>query len=545
MCSGGTRQTVLSLLAALALPVLAAGCNAILPYGSRDSSTDRSTRDGQRDAGLADRRGIPEGAHDGARPDVPRDGAAPDRRQDLAAADSAADRASADQTPSPDLQPPDKPPPAPDGGGVLAHQWSRRFGAQYPDSAYAAGVDAQGNVYVAGAFVGTVDFGGGPLISTANSSDIFLASYTPSGAHRFSRRVGSTWGDWAGAMAVDASGNSYLTGLFSETVDFGGGSVVSVGAGDVFLASYDADGKYRFALPLGKCQYNEEGRAIALAPSGDIWITGYFWGPSSFGGGSLTSAGGADIFVAGFSSSGAHLFSQRFGGANEDSGEAIAVDGLGNVHVVGYVNSAVDFGGGLRPHKGKADVFLLSLSSTGQHRFSHQLGGAADDKALAVAADALGDSYFTGFFSSSASFGGATFSAGQQDAFLASYGANGTHRFSKQMGGTQGDAGRAIALRPGGGGLLAGMYNAKATFEGVSLTSSGGDDIFLASFDGLGALGPVSSIGGAGTEVVWSVVPASGGAVYLAGNFTGTTNLAGQTHTSVGQTDAFLLKLGP
>ncbi len=90
-------------------------------------------------------------------------------------------------------------------------------------------------------------------------------------------------------------------------------------------------------------------------------ITGFFVGPADFGGGPLSSSG-MDIFVAKYSSSGTYLWAEGFGGASSDVGNAIAVDGSGNVFTTGYFQGTVDFGGGSMTSQGALDIFLLKLA---------------------------------------------------------------------------------------------------------------------------------------------------------------------------------------
>ena len=107
-------------------------------------------------------------------------------------------------------------------------------------------MDGSGNVFVTGIFSGTVDFGGGNLVS-AGSVDIFVAKYNANGVHQWSKRLGGTGGEIGQAVAVDGSGNVVVTGDFSGTVDFGGGNLVSAGSSDVFLAKYNASGVHQWS----------------------------------------------------------------------------------------------------------------------------------------------------------------------------------------------------------------------------------------------------------------------------------------------------------
>src|SRR5439155_11265907 len=109
------------------------------------------------------------------------------------------------------------------------------------DTANSIAVDGNGDVVVAGDFSGTVDFGGG-LLTSAGTKDIFVAKYSGAdGSHQWSKRYGGTGDDHASGVTLDNGGNVGLTGSFKGTVDFGGGALITPGA-DMFVAKYSAAG---------------------------------------------------------------------------------------------------------------------------------------------------------------------------------------------------------------------------------------------------------------------------------------------------------------
>lgn len=142
-------------------------------------------------------------------------------------------------------------------------------------------------VHITGVIGGTVNFDDGRDLESAGLHDIFIASFdAESGEHLASRRWG---GYWADGIAVDPSGNLYITGSFSGTVDFGGFSLTSNGNTDVLIASYPPAPSYesdhaRWATGLGGAS-SEEGRAIFVDGSGNVYVTGYFSGRANFRGG--------------------------------------------------------------------------------------------------------------------------------------------------------------------------------------------------------------------------------------------------------------------
>ena len=240
------------------------------------------------------------------------------------------------------------------------HLWSKRFGGAGYDNAWAVAVEDGGNAVVAGAFEGTVDFGGGPLTS-AGSGDGFVARYDAAGAPLWSKRLGGSGDDRARAVSVDRGGNVVVAGEFLGTADFGGGPLTSAGSSDAFVARYDSKGAHLWSKRLGGTG-TDSAWAVATTVSGTLLLAGDFSDSVDFGGGGLTSAGSSDVFVAEYAAGGTHLWSKRFGGIGADTAEAVAIDGTGNAFITGDFNGSVDFGGGPLISTGREDGFVLKLA---------------------------------------------------------------------------------------------------------------------------------------------------------------------------------------
>jgi hypothetical protein len=134
-------------------------------------------------------------------------------------------------------------------------------------------------------------------MTSAGGNDIFLAKYSPAGAHQWSRRIGGTSTyDGGTGLAVDTDGNVVLAGFISRTVDFGTGSITSAGSKDVFVARYSATGTPLAAQRFGSTSI-DAAAAVAVDASGSALVCGSFFGTIDFGTGPLTSAGDADLFL--------------------------------------------------------------------------------------------------------------------------------------------------------------------------------------------------------------------------------------------------------
>ena len=207
------------------------------------------------------------------------------------------------------------------GGAALAQQnlWALHVavaGANRYSSGSGVSVDAADDVVMTGSFNGTVDFGGGAVASQSNSVDGFVAKYDGStGRYLWARRFGSAGSDYGFAVATDAANNVFVTGQFTNSVDFGTGPLISAGFNDVFLIKLSSAGQPLWAKRFGGAA-SEAGRAIAVSAQGVVCMAGDFDLQVDFGGGTLTSAGQGDAFIACYSASdGSYLWAKELGGS--------------------------------------------------------------------------------------------------------------------------------------------------------------------------------------------------------------------------------------
>jgi hypothetical protein len=354
-----------------------------------------------------------------------------------------------------------------------AHVWSQALGGTGNDEGMSVDVDALGNVYVAGWFVGTANFGGAPIVSKG-SLDVFLAKYDAGGAHLWSLGIGGTGIDLIGGISVDGSGNVFITGTFGPT-----GPLES---DDIFLRSYSPTGSLNWGQVFGSTG-EDRGLAVSADGSGSVFATGYFGGSVDFGGGALTATGGDDIYLAKYSASGAHLWSQRFGNTGDDHGLSVCADTSGNVIVTGHYTFAVDFGGGPLPAVGGDEVFLAKYDASGAHVWSRGFAGASDQQGRSASVDAAGNVFLTGTFVTGLDVGGGALSwVGQRDIFLAAFDPSGGHVWSQGFGDAGEDEGLGISADASGNVHATGFFNGTVDFGGGGYTSAGAPDVWVAKY---------------------------------------------------------------
>ncbi len=401
-------------------------------------------------------------------------------------------------------------------------QWAKKI-TTVQGEGNGIGVDLLGNIYVTGYFNSSGTFAPGEANETTLTAtgglDIFLAKYDNNGNFIWAKKAGSGFYDQAEALAVDSSGNSYVTGRFGDVARFGAGEANQTDltapglAEDIFIAKYDTTGLLQWAKRAGGTG-TDQGLGIALDGAGNSYVTGVFSGnamaPATFGPGEanetmlITPAGGAtDLFVAKYNANGLLQWVKRAGEAEADSGVAIAVDQTGNSYATGSFRGSVIFGQGdpnqttLNSDLG-SDIFIAKYNTTGALQWAKRAGWDANEIGQGIAVDAFGSVYLTAYG------GGALFGPGEpnetfvgflgsDDIFVAKLNPDGSLAWAKSAGGVGADRGLGIALDGMGGVLVTGQISNTATFGSgepnqTMLTSAGLADIFVAKF----AAGPIA-----------------------------------------------------
>jgi hypothetical protein len=154
-------------------------------------------------------------------------------------------------------------------------------------------------------------------------------------------------------------------------------------------------------------------------PAGAVLGAGTFWSALDLGVASLSSAGGPDVYVLKLDSAGSPVWGRAFGDALEQYSGSIAAGPGGTAIVTGALQGVVDFGGGSLASAGGMDVFVVKLDAAGEHVWSLRAGDGADQWGTGVAADSAGYVVVTGRFSGTLDLGEPLASASGEDVFVA------------------------------------------------------------------------------------------------------------------------------
>jgi hypothetical protein len=258
-----------------------------------------------------------------------------------------------------------------------AMYWARRMGGTGNDQGLGIAVDNSGNVHTTGLFRNTVDFfplGGVYNLTSAGNADVFVQQLDPTGNFNWANGMGGTGDDTGRSIAVDLTGNVHVTGDFEVIASFGSTTIISNGLKDVFASKLDNSGSFQWSKSFGGAS-TDRGRSIAVDDSGNSYITGDFSGTSDFDPGTgtadLTSFGLTDIFIEKLDVSGNYTWTKQMGGNEDDQGNGIAVDDSGSILTAGFFKSTVDFDPEVSvfnlTSSGGRDIFIqkLSCNSTG------------------------------------------------------------------------------------------------------------------------------------------------------------------------------------
>jgi hypothetical protein len=282
--------------------------------------------------------------------------------------------------------------------------WAKRQGGTNFDQAWGICIDDAGNVHLTGKFSSdSIVLGSYVLINVGGSDDMYIVKYNSYGTILWAASAGGTGNDWARDIAVDHSGNVYVTGdYYSSSLSFGSTVLTNAGFNDIFIAKYDSSGIVQWARKAGGTDLDLP-RGLCTDAIGNVYLTGEFYSPTiSFGTTLLSTVGSSDIFLAKYDSAGTALWATRSGGTTYDEGWDVFVDDAGEVLLAGnFQSNPATFGSILLPHSGGFnDLFITKYDSSGTALWAKSATGLGNDFANSVSAFEGGNIYIAGRFGS-------------------------------------------------------------------------------------------------------------------------------------------------
>ena len=336
-------------------------------------------------------------------------------------------------------------------------------------------------------------------------------------------------------MCLDTNGNCYVTGWFYGTNNFGGITLTnqSVGSSDIFLAKYNATGALQWAQRAGGTT-NNIGRAVGADTNGNIYVTGGYSGAAKFGGLTLPSTSGEELFLAKYNANGEVQWVQTCtNGSSSVDGMGLAVDGAGNSYalvVVDYLGGAgtsITFGSinvNVPANGSTTLTILVKYDNTGTVQWAQLFDSSQESFATKLAVDAAGNVYVRGTFTSDMTIetSNLVVSAGStKNMFIAKFNNSGTLTWVQQpQGGDVDEGGVAVDLAENV--YVTGAFDSNLDFGGgITLTNVATDapfgDAFVAKYNNAGAIQWAQSAGGTSGGFYWDVALDAQTNIYPAG----------------------------
>lgn len=374
-------------------------------------------------------------------------------------------------------------------------------------------------------------------------------------------------------IALRPGGGVVVAGSFAGSVDFGTGTpLVSAEQGgldagfcfacspDIVVLSLDDQNATLWAKHWGDVE-GDAALDVAVAPGGEVFVVGSFRGSLSFGlGAPLSSAGKADAFVVKLDATGAPLWAKRFGGPGDDVASAVVLDGS-SLRVGGSFSGGADFGTGPTAVAGESDGFLIALAQAdGAVTASRVLGAGQRAGITGLALGQGGALVASGYVRGKLSFAAKEHLTYANDAVVLAFDATGKDAWAKVFGTSENDAANAVVAAPGGNLLVTGSVGGGPLDLGGGplFTNTFHDSAFVLELDASGAhvcsrrwnaeptgepIGDAATLGASVDGLGVAADPS--GNVWVVGALTGRTDVGAGSLESSGGTDVLVVKTQP
>ncbi len=417
--------------------------------------------------------------------------------------------------------------------------WAQHAGGSSDDRGVSLAMDSQGNLLVCGWFTGQATFGGTSL-TAAGSMDIFVGKLSSSGSWLWVKQAGGTASCEATGIAVDANNEIYVCGVLNGTANFGIYQLSTQGETDVFVSKLSTDGDWLWAERGGGANL-DAARDIDVAPDGSVYVAGSFYGTATFGNNTFTSPNpSSDIFVARLDPTGGWLWAKQAGGINYDDCFGITESGS-NVYITGYFYDTAAFGDFNLSSVGNKDIYVAKLdASTGNWFNAWQAGGSDANIGTTVNTDGEGNVYLSGSGGGVLDFGSINVFA--PGSYISKLSPQGEWLWAIQVPGGSSEK-CSLRLDQNSNLIVAGSFSGVPSFGSVTLIPHGGKDIFVAGLSPQGNWLWAKAAGGNGDDLVSGMAHHANGNSYISGTFNGSCEFDGITISSAGMKDVFVAGL--
>lgn len=416
-----------------------------------------------------------------------------------------------------------------DGGNeaTLEVEWSTYFGGDGTERDARTAVAGDGDVFLAGV---SDSYHGVP---NGNPQwDVLLVRFDSDGDLRNTVHFGGDGVEYLTGVVARKSNAVHIVGATTskDSIAYKAQQGSLAGKQDGFIARLEHDGDLRWSTYVGG-EADDIVTAVAVGSDGDVYVCGTTWSKNGIAtGGAMQSglSGKSDAFIARYDDDGDLKWSTYFGGKGGDGCRAIAVRD-GRIAVAGWTESEY---GLTTPNAHKSvydeqdgvEAFVARFNLKGHRLWGTLLGGGADDMVEAIGIDSDDDIFVAG--TTRSKMGIATAGAhqstigGDTDLFLVKFGESGKRLWGTYYGGEGPESQAALVVRKESEIYIAGRTESKngiATMDGLKISRSGGQDLFIVKFDGSGDREWATYFGGEKGESHPALAERGDDRLYLAG----------------------------
>ncbi len=293
-------------------------------------------------------------------------------------------------------------------------QWNVQLGTSSDDIASDVFVDNGGNIFITGYTTGEL-FATKPDQTHDGKVDLFMVRYTAIGViyPGANKQLLTISNDYARGIAVDNTGNKYITGDTSGDMEVSyKDDNKSAGKKDLFLLRYNSYNSLQWIRQIGTSE-NDIGCEVAVDASGDIYVAGVTWGDLDSTG-DEQHVGGTDVFLMKYDSTGDQLWIKQLGTTGDEYVTGMTIDSNEDIYITGSTTGDLDG----NTNAGDSDIFLIKYNKLGEKLWSKLFGTISQDSSSDIAIDTVDNLYLSG--STTGGFDGNTNldSSGTSDIFL-------------------------------------------------------------------------------------------------------------------------------
>lgn len=388
----------------------------------------------------------------------------------------------------------------------------------YAFGTYGITADPFGNAFTLGQYIGTIDINGS-IYTSAGLQDIIIVKYDGAGNVLWATSVGGVNSDWAGNIVYDGVGNVWITGQYTGAFTAGTFNLTSNGGEDVYLVKLDAaNGNVLFATGGGGSANDDDGNSIGTDGMGNVYVFGDCASSNfSWGAFSMAASGSLDAFIMKFDNSGTPLWLSKCTGSSWEYTYSGTVDAAGNAYLGGQTFSGTLNINGSPISVGSNNHFITKLDASGNHVWTTLYEGGGN--IYSVAADNVGSVYFT-TAAGPGTYGPyvITATSGGADVLIGKLNNTGTWSWVNTYGGTGYDEGLGLSCDDIGNVYCVGRFEASMTMGGFNLISNSQTKGFFTKLDTAGnVIWALNSRGGTGSHFVYGVHAAPSDDVYFSG----------------------------